>query len=471
MDAAELWTGCAGSLRILVGEATWLTWFAQVKPLDLDDRVLRLSAPNVLVRERLEERYLGAIQDVATDLANRSLVVNLSVEHALAEMAQATLSAAVVEDLRPLDPPNYITVPPNNGSNNHHPQRPSTRNEALSLNPRYTFEAFVIGASNRFAHAAAQRVAETPAASYNPLFIHGDSGLGKTHLLHAIGHYVSVNFPGLTVRYVSTETFLNDFVDAIRTNGQSAFKKRYRDCDVLLVDDIQFIERKESLQEEFFHTFNALYENSKQIVLSSDRHPRSIATLEDRLRSRFEWGLITDVQAPELETRLAILRKKAETDRTHIPADVLELIATHVRDNIRELEGALIRVSAYASLNQQPLTLAVAEMVLSDILDVARPHQITARLILEQTATMFGFSIDDLCGTNRRRPLVNARQIGMYVFRDLTDYSYPAIGREFGGRDHTTVIHAVEKISGLMSERRQTYDQVTELIQRIKGGA
>jgi chromosomal replication initiator protein len=467
-DAAELWTGCAERLRTLVGEATWHTWFAQVKPLALDDRVLRLSAPNTLVRERLDERYLGAIQDIATDEASRTLVVNLSVETPAGDAAQGTLSAAAAEDLRRVDIVEYATVP----QTNHLPrQAVAQRNEALSLNPRYTFEAFVIGASNRFAHAAAQRVAETPAASYNPLFIHGDSGLGKTHLLHAIGHYVSVNFPGLTIRYVSTETFLNDFVDAIRTNGQSAFKKRYRDCDVLLVDDIQFIERKESLQEEFFHTFNALYESSKQIVLSSDRHPRSIATLEDRLRSRFEWGLITDVQAPELETRLAILRKKAETDRTHIPADVLELIATHVRDNIRELEGALIRVSAYASLNHQPLTLEVAETVLSDILDVARPHQITARLILEQTATMFGFSIDELCGTNRRRPLVNARQIGMYVFRDLTDYSYPAIGREFGGRDHTTVIHAVEKISGLLSERRQTYDQVTELIQRIKGGA
>ncbi|MBO0747996.1 MAG: chromosomal replication initiator protein DnaA, partial [Acidimicrobiaceae bacterium] len=349
-------------------------------------------------------------------------------------------------------------------SDHHH------RHDPLHLNPRYTFEAFVIGASNRFAHAAAQRVAETPASSYNPLFIHGDSGLGKTHLLHAIGHYVAVNFPSLTIRYVSTETFLNDFVDAIRTNGQPAFKRRYRECDVLLVDDIQFIERKEALQEEFFHTFNALYENAKQIVLSSDRHPRSIATLEDRLRSRFEWGLITDIQPPELETRLAILRKKADGARTLIPSDVLELIATHVRDNIRELEGALIRVSAFASLNKEPLTLEVAETVLSDILDVHRPQQITARLILQTTAEMFGFTIDELCGTNRRRPLVNARQIGMYVFRELTDYSYPAIGREFGNRDHTTVIHAVDKISGLISERRQVYEQVTELILRIKGG-
>jgi chromosomal replication initiator protein len=469
-DAAELWTGCAERLRVLVGDATWLTWFDEVKPLALDDRVLRLTAPSSLVRERLEERYLGTIQTITSELASRPLVVNLAVEPtASAEEADPPARPVGL----PVEPDRHLIPDRPGGSpeSGHSPGGPARRNESPSLNPRYTFEAFVIGASNRFAHAAAQRVAETPAASYNPLFIHGDSGLGKTHLLHAIGHYVAVNFPSLTIRYVSTETFLNDFVDAIRTNGQPAFKRRYRDCDVLLVDDVQFIERKEALQEEFFHTFNALYEGSKQIVLSSDRHPRSIATLEDRLRSRFEWGLITDVQPPELETRLAILRKKADGERTLIPPDVLELIATHVRDNIRELEGALIRVSAFASLNQEPLTLATAEIVLSDILDVSRPHQITARLILESTATMFGFTIDELCGTNRRRPLVNARQIGMYVFRELTDYSYPAIGREFGNRDHTTVIHAVEKISGLIKERRQTYEQVTELILRIKGGA
>jgi chromosomal replication initiator protein len=503
-DAAELWTGCAERLRSLVSDATWRTWFDQVQSVELDDRKLSLSAPSTLVRERLEERYLGVIQGLASEMASRPLVVELSVRPSVssAHSEAMTLSAAAAEDpgaaagsgwgsngsaLHGLNT-HGLNTHDAGGNGNGAPPRPGEtgprgagsgeetapragRNESLSLNPRYTFEAFVIGASNRFAHAAAQRVAETPAASYNPLFIHGDSGLGKTHLLHAIGHYVAVNFPTLTIRYVSTETFLNDFVDAIRTNGQPAFKRRYRDCDVLLVDDIQFIEGKEGLQEEFFHTFNALYEHSKQIVLSSDRHPRSIATLEDRLRSRFEWGLITDVQPPELETRLAILRKKADGERTPIPADVLELIATHVKDNIRELEGALIRVSAFASLNREPLTLAMAEVVLSDILDVSRPRQITAKLILDTTATVFGFSVDELCGSNRRRPLVNARQIGMYVFRDLTDYSYPAIGREFGNRDHTTVIHAVEKISGLMKERRQVYDQVTELIVKIKGGA
>jgi chromosomal replication initiator protein len=328
----------------------------------------------------------------------------------------------------------------------------------------------VTGSSNRFAHAAAQRVAETPASSYNPLFIHGDSGLGKTHLLHAIGHYIRENFPNHHIRYVSTETFMNEFVDSIRTSSANVFKRRYRVCDILLVDDIQFLENKEGLQEEFFHTFNSLYEANKQIVMTSDRHPRSIATLEDRLRSRFEWGLITDVQPPELETRLAILRKKAEGERTYIPPEVLELIATHVKDNIRELEGALIRVSAFASLNREPLTRDLAEMVLSDILAAEQPRQITPKVILEATASEFGFTIDELCGTSRRRPLVTARQIGMYVFRELTDFSYPAIAREFGGRDHTTVIHAVEKVSGLMKERRQVYDQVTALIHRIKSG-
>jgi chromosomal replication initiator protein len=338
------------------------------------------------------------------------------------------------------------------------------------LNARYTFDAFVIGSSNRFAHAAARSVAETPASAYNPLFIYGESGLGKTHLLHSIGNYVRENFPASHVRYVSTEMFMNEFVESIRNNTGLNFKRRYRACDVLLVDDIQFIENKESLQEEFFHTFNSLHEASKQIVLTSDRHPRFIATLEDRLRSRFASGVITDIQPPELETRIAILRKKAEGERPHVPDEVLELIATHVKDNIRELEGALIRVSAFASLNREPLTVELAEQVLSDILAADQPRQITPKVILEATASTFGFTVDELCGTSRRRPLVNARQISMYVFRELTDFSYPAIAREFGGRDHTTVIHAVAKISQLMKERRQVYDQATQLIQRVKGG-
>ena len=328
----------------------------------------------------------------------------------------------------------------------------------------------MIGDSNRFAHAASLSVAETPARSYNPLFIQGDSGLGKTHLLHAIGNYVRENFPSRHVRYVSTETFLNEFVDAIRTNTTTAFKRRYRECDVLLVDDIQFIEGKERFQEEFFHTFNSLHGASKQIVITSDRPPRSIATLEDRLRSRFMSGLVADIQPPELETRLAILRKKAEGERATVPHEVLEFIAANVTTNIRELEGALIRVTAYATLNKQPLNRETAELVLSDILAGNQPRQITPKVILDATADAFGFSVEDICGTSRRRPLVTARQVGMYVFREVTDFSYPAIAKEFGGRDHTTVIHAVEKITALMKERRQIYDQVTNLVQRVRTG-
>jgi chromosomal replication initiator protein len=474
-EVGGLWTTCSEYLHGEVSEAVWRTWFDGLEPQSVDFNTMVLSAPSSLVRERLEDRYMPVMERCSSKAAGRELKVQIVVrpapepadffqsfpkrlEEDAADWADPKLGGpeapeVLVETARPAGP-----------------AASASRLDPPSLNPRYTFAAFVIGSSNRFAHAAAQRVAETPASSYNPLFIYGDSGLGKTHLLHAIGHYVVDNFQGKRIRYVSTETLMNEFVDAIRNKSQMTFKRRYRECDVLLVDDIQFMEGKEQLQEEFFHTFNWLYEGSKQIVLSSDRHPRSIATLEDRLRSRFEWGLTTDVQPPELETRLAILRKKADNDRIPIPGEVLELIATHVRDNIRELEGALIRVSAYASLNREPPTLEMAERVLSDILDAGRPRQITPKVILEATAATFGFTVEDLCGTNRRRPLVNARQIGMYVFRDLTDFSYPAIAREFGGRDHTTVIHAVEKVSGLMKERRQVYDQVTELIYNIKSG-
>jgi chromosomal replication initiator protein len=337
-------------------------------------------------------------------------------------------------------------------------------------NPRYTFEAFVTGTSNRFAHAAALAVAETPAKSYNPLFIYGAAGLGKTHLLQAISHYVGEHYPSFAIQYVSTEHFLNQYVDAIRTGEMADFKKRYREVDVLLLDDIQFIEGKEGLQEELFHTFNTLHQANRQIVLSSDRPPDAISTLEDRLRSRFRMGLITEINPPDLETRLAILRKKAEGEPAPVPADVLEFIAMGVTNNIRELEGALIRVSAYASLTGETLSLDLAERVLADLLNDSQPRPITPALILEKTSQMFGFSIEEIQGKSRRRPLVTARQISMYVFRENTDLSYPAIAREFGGRDHTTVIHAVEKISGLMKERRPIYDQVTELTQSIRNG-
>jgi chromosomal replication initiator protein len=461
-----LWILCSQALRTQVTEATWRAWFEGVAPVSADDRTLILGVPSTLAKERIEARFLPMMRDLLADATGFELDVVLEV-HPGAEPIRDDSAASLLSSPGWGEPAtNGAAAPP---APSGPPPRPPGREEA-PLNPRYTFDAFVIGASNRFAHAAALSVAETPAKSYNPLFIHGFAGLGKTHLLHAIGNYVRENFPARHVRYVSTETFMNEFVDAIRTNTTTAFKRRYRECDVLLVDDIQFMENKEGLQEEFFHTFNSLYGASKQIVITSDRPPKSIATLEDRLRSRFLSGLITDVQPPELETRLAILRKKAEGERAHVPDGVLEFIATNVKDNIRELEGALIRVSAFASLNREPLTRDLAEKVLSDIIATDGPRQITPKVILEATADMFGFPIDELCGTSRRRPLVTARQVGMYVFRELTDFSYPAIAREFGGRDHTTVIHAVEKISGLMKERRQIYDQVTELIHRIKSG-
>ncbi len=344
----------------------------------------------------------------------------------------------------------------------------SPRPTQARLNPKYTFETFVIGSSNRFAHAAAVAVAEAPAKAYNPLFIYGDSGLGKTHLLHAIGHYAQSLYHGVKVRYVSSEEFTNDFINMIRDGKQDGFRRRYRDVDVLLVDDIQFLENKEGTQEEFFHTFNTLHNASKQIVISSDRAPKRLVTLEDRLRSRFEWGLLTDVQPPELETRIAILRKKAVQEGLNAPPEALEYIASRISTNIRELEGALIRVTAFASLNRQSVDLQLAEIVLKDLIPESQGPEITAATIMGQTASYFGLSIDDLCGTSRSRVLVTARQIAMYLCRELTDLSLPKIGQHFGGRDHTTVMHADRKIRSLMAERRSIYNQVTELTNRIK---
>lgn len=340
------------------------------------------------------------------------------------------------------------------------------------LNPKYLFDTFVIGASNRFAHAAAVAVAEAPAKAYNPLFIYGESGLGKTHLLHAIGHYARSLYPGTRVRYVSSEEFTNEFINSIRDGKGDSFRKRYREMDILLVDDIQFLADKESTQEEFFHTFNTLHNANKQIVLSSDRPPKQLVTLEDRLRNRFEWGLITDVQPPELETRIAILRKKAVQEQLNAPPEVLEFIASRISRNIRELEGALIRVTAFASLNRQPVDLGLTEIVLKDLIpggEDASP-EITAPAIMAATADYFGLTVDDLCGSSRSRVLVTARQIAMYLCRELTDLSLPKIGAQFGGRDHTTVMHADRKIRALMAERRSIYNQVTELTNRIKNG-
>ncbi|HWO59955.1 MAG TPA: chromosomal replication initiator protein DnaA [Umezawaea sp.] len=362
--------------------------------------------------------------------------------------------------------PTFSGSAPVSGTPFTRPANPPT--SQTRLNEKYNFDTFVIGASNRFAHAAAVAVAEAPARAYNPLFIWGESGLGKTHLLHAVGHYAQRLFPGMRVRYVSTEEFTNDFINSLRDDRKVAFQRRYRDIDVLLVDDIQFLEGKEGTQEEFFHTFNTLHNSNKQIVVSSDRPPKRLETLEDRLRTRFEWGLITDIQPPELETRIAILRKKAAQDRLAAPAEVLEFIAARIERNIRELEGALIRVTAFASLNRQPVDVQLAEIVLRDLIPDSHAPEVTAPTIMAVTAEYFGVTIDDLCGKGKTKALANARQISMYLCRELTDLSLPKIGQTFGGRDHTTVMHADKKIRKEMAERRRIYDQVQELTSRIK---
>jgi chromosomal replication initiator protein len=466
VDNAEiLWTACAGVLREQVSEAVWQTTFAGAHPVRSDEGTFVLAVPSSVVRERIEGRYLTLVKSALAD-ADAGVARDLVIEvHTDGVASNGDLGLSSRDDLAL---PTDESQPVDNSHPSSGPGAGPTTSQ--SVNPRYTFEAFVTGTSNRFAHAAALSVAETPARSYNPLFIYGDAGLGKTHLLQAIAHYVDENYPAYTVRYVSTETFMNQFVDAIRTNSPAEFKKRYREVDVLLLDDIQFLEGREGLQEELFHTFNALHQANHQIVLSSDRPPDAIPTLEDRLRSRFKMGLITEINPPDLETRLAILHKKAESEPISPPPDVLEFIATHITNNIRELEGALIRVCAYASLTKEELSVELAERVLADILSDSQPRPITPDLILQKTSEMFGFSIEEIRGKSRRRPLVTARQVGMYVFREQTDLSYPAIAREFGGRDHTTVIHAVEKIGALMKERRQIYDQVTELTQTIRSG-
>ncbi len=388
-----------------------------------------------------------------------------------------------IQESQQAEPYRAQPYPPQSGGYSPEPPEPSkpesvqnrwesrgsrTSSEPARLNAKYTFETFVIGASNRFAHAAAVAVAEAPAKAYNPLFIYGDSGLGKTHLLHAIGHYAQSLYDGARVRYVSSEEFTNDFINSIRDGRAEGFRRRYRDVDILLVDDIQFLEGKEQTQEEFFHTFNTLHNASKQIVISSDRAPKQLVTLEDRLRNRFEWGLITDVQPPELETRIAILRKKAIQEGLAAPPDVLEYIASRIATNIRELEGALIRVTAFASLNRQSVDIGLAEIVLKDLISEDASTEITISLIMSTTAEYFGVSLDDLCGGSRSRALVTARQIAMYLARELTDLSLPKIGQQFGGRDHTTVMHAERKIRSLMAERRSMYNQVNELTTRIK---
>ena len=419
---------------------------------------LLVAAPNAFAKDVLESRLRAIVGDVLTRELGEKTNIAVTVDETLESLNL------------PIPEVDIEFVLPKSGTGRDDIPTPliTKGGEQSQLNPRYIFETFVIGASNRFAHAAAVAVAEAPAKAYNPLFIYGESGLGKTHLLHAIGAYAKELYGSVRVRYVSSEEFTNDFINSIRDDKASAFQRRYRDLDVLLVDDIQFLENKERTQEEFFHTFNTLYNANKQIVISSDRPPKQLTTLEDRLRSRFEWGLITDIQPPELETRIAILRKKAAQDKLNAPDDVLEYIASKISTNIRELEGALIRVTAFASLNRQVVDLSLAEIVLKDLIPNELTPEITGATIMAQTAAYFSLTLDDLCGTSRSRVLVNARQIAMYLCRELTDLSLPKIGQTFGGRDHTTVMHADRKIRQLMAERRSIYNQVTELTNRIK---
>jgi chromosomal replication initiator protein len=458
VELSQLWDRVVE--HVSAGEPQHRAFLAMTKPLGLLQNEggitsLLVAAPNAFAKDVLESRLRTVVNEVLTtelgEKANIAVMVDESIE--LADLPAPTV---VIET---------VISRPGTGREDESVRK---SDEPSQLNARYIFETFVIGASNRFAHAAAVAVAEAPAKAYNPLFIYGDSGLGKTHLLHAIGAYAKELYGNVRVRYVSSEEFTNDFINSIRDDKATAFQRRYRDLDILLVDDIQFLENKERTQEEFFHTFNTLYNANKQIVISSDRPPKQLTTLEDRLRSRFEWGLITDIQPPELETRIAILRKKAAQDKLNAPDDVLEFIASKISTNIRELEGALIRVTAFASLNRQVVDMGLAEIVLKDLIPNNLNSEITAPTIMAQTAAYYSLTIDDLCGTSRSRALVNARQIAMYLCRELTELSLPKIGQTFGGRDHTTVMHADRKIRELMAERRSIYNQVNELTTRIK---
>jgi chromosomal replication initiator protein len=449
-------------------------WLKLVKPLVIAEGFALLAVPSSFVQNEIERhlrepiiealtRHLGHRVELGVRIAPpppgdpddtlAGLPANPEVEtDEVDEDREALASAHESWPAYFIDNPPHATAGPTSG---------------LTLNKRYTFESFVIGASNRFAHAAALAVAETPARAYNPLFIWGESGLGKTHLLHATGNYAHRLFPGMRVKYVSTEEFTNDFINSLRDDRKVAFKQSYRDIDVLLVDDIQFIEGKEGIQEEFFHTFNTLHNANKQIVISSDRPPKQLATLEDRLRTRFEWGLIADVQPPELETRIAILRKKAQMERLDVPDEVLELIASSIERNIRELEGALIRVTAFASLNKTPIDRSLAEIVLRDLIADISTMQVSTATIMAATAEYFETTVEELRGPGKTRSLAQSRQIAMYLCRELTDLSLPKIGQSFG-RDHTTVMYAEKKIRAEMAQRREVFDQVKELTTRIR---
>jgi chromosomal replication initiator protein len=453
LDLADVWSRALAGLGDDALPAQHRAWMQLTKPLALVQDTAVLATPNEFARDVLDTRLRPMIAEALSRELGRDIRVAVTVEQTDGD---GPAPEPAEPEPEPIPEPRVAV------------REATTRPEPARLNPKYQFDTFVIGSSNRFAHAAAVAVAEAPAKAYNPLFIYGESGLGKTHLLHAIGHYTQHLFTGSRIRYVSSEEFTNDFINSIRDDKAQNFQRRYRDIDVLLVDDIQFLENKERTQEEFFHTFNTLHNANKQIVISSDRPPKQLSTLEDRLRNRFEWGLITDIQPPDLETRIAILRKKAAQERLDAPPEVLEFIASKIASNIRELEGALIRVTAFASLNRQGVDLALAEVVLKDLVADAGGPEITSATIMAQTAAYFGVSMEDLCGSSRSRVLVTARQIAMYLCRELTDLSLPKIGQQFGGRDHTTVMHADRKVRSLMAERRSIYNQVTELTNRIK---
>jgi chromosomal replication initiator protein len=455
-EAEEIWSAVSSVLSAQLQPGTWRSLFEDVRVDGLVDDTLTITVPSQVARSRIERKFAGLIEDALEDQGHHEIqvVVEVEIEDAAHDRIDTDREPTAGDEEQGV------------GSDQTDPTTGPDSTRQLPSN-QLTFDSFVTGPSNRFAHAAALSVAETPARSYNPLFIYGQAGLGKTHLLQAIAHYIRQNYPGYVIRYISTETLLNEFLVAIRNNTQQEFKQRYREIDVLLVDDIQFIEGKEQLQEEFFHTFNTLHGDQRQIVLSSDRPPDAIATLEDRLRSRFKWGLITDIQPPDFETRLAILQKKGEQSGSTAPPEVLDFIATNITYNIRELEGALIRVNAFATLNDTDLTVDLAREILADTIASTKPRMITPGLILDETAAMFGLTVEQLTSKSRTRDLVHARQIGMYVCREMTDLSYPQIAKEFGGRDHTTVIHAYEKVSTRMKDKHKTYEDVTSLIQKI----
>ena len=499
------WRSVLGSLEDDARVSARLMGFVYLaQPQGLIGNTLLLAVPNETTRETLQGTQVAdALTDALTQEFREEILLAISIDANLqpprtpssearrsslaggpaaaavpdVELPPAATAAtsrrAVAEELPgfriepPADVAPAATAAPS-GNGKPTPAPPSTSAETSRLNDRYHFETFVIGSSNRFAHAAANAVAEAPAKAYNPLFIYGESGLGKTHLLHAIGHYARRLYPGLRVRYVNSEEFTNDFINSIRHDEGASFKQVYRNVDILLIDDIQFLADKEATVEEFFHTFNTLYNNNKQVVITSDLPPKQLSGFEDRLRSRFEWGLITDIQPPDLETRIAILRKKAEAEGLVAPPEALEYIASRISTNIRELEGALIRVTAFASLNRQTVDIELAEHVLKDLITDETAHEITPELILHATGEYFNLTLEELTSKSRTRTLVTARQIAMYLLRELTEMSLPKIGQVLGGRDHTTVIHADRKIRELMAERRTIYNQVTELTNEIK---